>query len=108
MTSSDIVQSIQNWEAIRQDSVAMIDYFEKGNCFSYNFPAYAQSSDFIHAYPGIYNDELYFFVIPAEYDKEEYSTTIDQYTEACLLVNIVGDGKNRLIPAEAQARIRAW
>jgi hypothetical protein len=107
MTSSEIVQSIQNWEAIRQDSETMIRYFGQGNCYSYSFPTYAQTSDFIHAYPGIYMGELYFFMIPAAYDKEEYSATIDQYTVPCLIGKLLGSD-DRLSPGEAEARIKAW
>lgn len=106
MTSAEIIASIQNWEAIRNNSVVMNNYFSKGNCFLYDFPAYAESSDALHAYPGIYNDEMYFFVIPAEYDKEEYAGAIDKYTEPCMLQFILGD--NRLTPQEAIARETAW
>ena len=108
MTSAEIIASIQNWELIRNDSVAMNTYFMKGNCFSYDFPTYAQSSDFLHAYPGIYMDELYFFVIPSAYDKEEYSDRIDKYTVPCMLVTLLGGGETRLTRAEAKARIHAW
>jgi hypothetical protein len=107
MTSSEIIQSIQNWEDIRQDSELMIRYFGQGNSYAYSFPSYGSSSDFIHAYPGIYMGELYFFMIPSAYDKEEYSTTIDKYTEPCLLVNTLGSD-DRLSPGEAEARIKAW
>jgi hypothetical protein len=106
MTSAEIISSIQNWEAIRNNSVAMNNYFMKGNCFMYDFPTYAESSASLHAYPGIYNDEMYFFVIPAEYDKEEYAGAIDKYTEPCMLQFILGN--NRLTPQEANAREKAW
>jgi len=106
MTSADIITSIQNWDAIRQDSQALIDFFGQGNCFEYDFPAYAGNSAVLHAYPGIYEDELYFFVIPAEFDNKNYGDVIDQYTTACLVVNIVGD--NRLMPDVAKARMKAW
>ena len=108
MTSAEIIASIQDWELIRQDSELMITYFGQGNCYSYSFPEYARTSDFLHAYPGIYNNELYFFMIPSAYDKDEYHDTIDKYTTPCLLVNMVGSGEDRILSAEAKARIKAW
>lgn len=108
MTSTEILTSIQNWEAVREDSAVMNGLFEKGNCFAYDLPVYAQTSELLHAYPGIYDNKLYFFVIPAEYDKEEYNNYIDKYTEACELVTIVGNGDSRLTPEQALARMKAW
>lgn len=108
MTSAEIIASIQYWETIRQDSEILNTYFRQGNCFSYDFPAYAATSESLHAYPGIYNDDLYFFMIPSEYDKEEYNDTIDQYTTPCLVVNIVGGSSYRLTRSEAKARMTAW
>lgn len=108
MSSEDIIASIQNWEAIRGDSQTLNNYFRQGNRYAYDFPAYAATSESLHAYPGIYNDDLYFFMIPSEYDKEEYHDTLDQYTEPCLLVNTVSGGDDRLTSAEAKARMRAW
>ena len=108
MTSAEIIASIQNWEAIRGDSQTLINYFRQGNKYAYDFPAYAATSEFLHAYPGIYENKLYFFMIPSEYDKEEYSSTIDQYTVPCLLVNTVAGTTYRLTREQAKARMRAW
>src|SRR5688572_11120622 len=103
MTSQEIIQSIQNWQLILNNSQDLIRYFNQGNCYSYQFPTYAQTSPFMHAYPGIYNKKLYFFMIPSSYDKQAYAETINQYTVPCLIKNVVGDVDTRLTPVEAKA-----
>ncbi|MCO6149581.1 hypothetical protein [Flavobacterium sp. NRK1] len=109
MDSKTIKESIANWEAIRQNSVQVTKFFEQGNTFAYSFPAYASTSGSIHAYPGIHNNILYFFLIPSAYDKQEYSDVIDQYTSVCLVVHPIGGGGGHEISSlVAKERIANW
>lgn len=108
MTSIEIQESVQKWELIRQDSAQLVSYLSQGDCFVYDFPLYAQTSESLHAYPAIYEEKLYFLMVPSEYDKQEYMPVIDQYTTACLVERVVGGGSDRIPSAQAQARMKAW
>ncbi len=108
MTSIEIQESVQKWELIRQDSVQLVSYLSQGDSFVYDFPSYAQTSESLHAYPAIYDEKLYFLMVPSAYDKQEYMPVIDQYTTACLVQRVVGSGEDRIPSAQAQARMAAW
>lgn len=109
MNTVTIKESIQHWIAIREDATSINQQFVQGNCFSYDVPSYIDTSEEVHVYPGVNEGQLYFFVIPAAYDKDEYSDVISDYTEVCPIQTIVGGGNDHEITsAEAQARILAW
>lgn len=118
MNSIIIKESIANWEAIRQDNAQLLQYLDQGSFFNFNRQVYPKVSPSIHAYPGIYEGKLYFFLIPSEYDKEEYSDEIDKYVTVCDVTDITAiidesqiltvTGQNRITETEAKKRINAW
>lgn len=118
MNSITIKASIANWEAIRPDSIQLLEYLDQGSFFNFNRQVYPKTSPFIHAYPGIYEGKLYFFLIPSEYDKEVYSDEIDKYVTVCDVTNTIGvidqsqiltaTGQNRITETEAKKRMTAW
>lgn len=108
MNSTTIKASIANWGAIRSDKEQVIRYLGQGDFFTLDVPTYPIVSPSIHAYPGIYNGILYFFLIPSEYDKEQYSDTIDEYTTICKVVGLLGGEQDRITDLEAKKRISAW
>jgi len=108
MTSNQIKQAIDNWARNRQDSGKVLTYFEQGDCFAFPYPKYAETSEFIHAYVGVLEDVLYFFMVPSAYDKEEYVDVIDQYTTVCLVVKNISGGSHEIPSKEAEARMKAW
>lgn len=106
MTRNEIITSLHNWKAIQHDGTALVHYFKQGNCFFYKFDNSGKSSESVHAYPGIFQGDLYFFLILAEYDCAEYSAHIENYISACpVLFNL---GSNRLPPSIAKTRIKLW
>lgn len=108
MDSITIKASIANWEAIRPNSESLIEQLDQGNYFMFEFPSYPKVSPSIHAYPGVYEGKFYFFLIPSEYDKEEYSAEIDLYTTVCEVKRLLGGEEDRITEAEAKRRINAW
>ena len=106
MDTATIKQSIANWQAIRQNNPKLIGYLSQGNCFDYNFPrTQSLTSSYIHAYPGIYLEKLYFFMIPSAYDNAA-TTNIAQYVTVCPV--ITGNTSNRIPQSVAKARMQLW
>ncbi|RZK63493.1 MAG: hypothetical protein EOO92_28715 [Pedobacter sp.] len=85
----------------------MVDYFSQGNCFIFDKPDYIVNSNSLHVYPGIFQGALLFFVIPEEYDKQEYSTDIDKYVTVCPVSWRVA-GTHTISASEANYRINLW
>ena len=112
MTNSDIITSINKWNSLvlSKDPKAantMVSLFQQGgNCFAYTLNQYSKECELLHLYPGIYKNELYFFVIPAEYDREEYKDDFSKYTTPCkVYFNL---GSNQIPDTVAKARIDRW
>lgn len=104
MDSTTIIESLNNWKALNHDGLKLVHFLSQGNCFYYSFKA--SSSESIHAYPGIHNGELKFFLIPAEYDSPEYADDIAQNVTVCPV--IWSYGSNRLPESVAKERIKMW
>ncbi|MGV3461200.1 MAG: hypothetical protein ACO1N9_12185 [Flavobacterium sp.] len=114
MTSQDIIDSINNYLAILTDDKALTDLYAQGNYFEYDYSQAATLSTqgHVHAYPGIYNGALYFFMIPAEHDNQTDAADIADYTQCCpiMLNGGVGNGKgsHRIPDTIAGERIQNW
>lgn len=102
-----IKKSLEEWEMVRVDGKNAAGYFEQGNSFFYYMPTYALSSDNIHAYPGIWQGKLYFFMIPEAYDKPEYAKDIADYVTPCL-VNWGLTGSHTIPFLLAEERVNRW
>ncbi len=86
-----IKQSIANWHNVLNNNVKLIDYFGQGNCFLYDFTvAMGVGSDYVHAYPAIYLDQLVFLMIPSKYDTPAYAATINNYVAVCDVTTLLG------------------
>lgn len=112
MNDNDIILSINEWTELvgKKDSTSattISKLFENcGNCFEYNKSDIPAGSTLLHAYPGIYKEKLYFFVIPQEYDNENYVGSFYKYTIACpVYYNLES---NRIPESEAKARMKNW
>ncbi|GGB76481.1 hypothetical protein GCM10007424_15610 [Flavobacterium suaedae] len=77
-----VIGSLQKWEQIRQNSPALLNYLNQGNCFKFTNHHYPESSNYRHAYPGIYEGKLKMFVIPSAYDNK-LTKDIASYIEVC-------------------------
>lgn len=108
MNLNEIIASINNWNAISHDSDALLDVLAQGDCFHYRFENNGTEQESIHAYPGIHNNELKFFMIPAEYDTEQYESELDKYITVCTVVPSPPTSSHRILEAEAKARMDRW
>ena len=82
MNKDCIIKSLQKWEQIRQNSPALLNYLNQGNCFRFTNHHYSESSNYRHAYPGIHEGKLKMFVIPSAYDNQS-TKEIASYVEVC-------------------------
>ncbi|MGQ2982347.1 hypothetical protein [Flavobacterium sp.] len=107
MTTKMILEAIGRWNEDIHESEKLVSFLEQGNCFTYDNISYGKESEYIHAYLGIHNEKLYFFLIPDAYDKPEYSTTFSDYVQACpVMWSLLG---THTIPdLEAEIRITRW
>lgn len=105
LTMQEIKDSINKWNDILGDSEALNQYFEQGYCFLYDFPKYAEDSEYIHAYPGIHGDFLIFMFIPSKFDKAE-TKDIQNYVKASHAMQ--GQNGGRITKEEAMSRISDW
>ncbi len=107
MTTAMIIDAIAAWKAILTNGSAMVGYFDQGNRFSYDNITYPEKSEHIHAYLGIYDNKLMFFMIPEAYDKEDYQATISDYTQVCPVYWTLA-GSHTINDMEAKARMDRW
>lgn len=113
MTSQDIIDSINNYLAIITDDKALQELFAQGNCFYYDYTqaATTTATGHVHAYPGIYNGTLYFFMIPAEHDNATGAQDLAAYTQCCPIITPKdggGVGTHRIPDNVALERITLW
>ncbi|MCW4469038.1 hypothetical protein OGH69_08690 [Flavobacterium sp. MFBS3-15] len=106
-TSEEILESIAAWQAIISNSAQLIKALEQGNTFTYDNIKQAEPTEYIHAYPGIFEDKLYFFVIPDAYDNEAYKDEINLHTQ-CRPVIWTLMGSHTIPDWEAELRIARW
>ena len=117
MNRSEIIDSLSNWQAILNNNQDLIDVLGQGNSFIFELPNYISSSQYIHAYPGIYDDKLIFLLIPSEYDNSTYNANFDSYVTVCEIKDsasapissVVSTATvNRITATEAQGRMDKW
>lgn len=112
MTENEIISSINSWNqlVLAKDSksaqVITTLFEDSGDSFTYALDQYSEVSELLHLYPGIYKGKLYVFVIPAEYDKEEYLGSFYKYTVSCEVnYNLQS---NQIPEGVAKARMDRW
>lgn len=112
MKDSDIILSINKWTELvakktTQSGDTIAQLFENcGNCFTYALNEHSQTSQMLHVYPGIYDNKLYYFVIPEEYDNYNYSGSFHKYTTVCAVYYNLES--NRIPECEAKERMKSW
>ncbi|AXG72924.1 hypothetical protein DVK85_01225 [Flavobacterium arcticum] len=82
MDKDSIVNSLQKWQDIRQDSSELVNYLGQGNCFTFMSHKYKGISKYCHAYLGIHAGCLKLFMIPSTYDNKD-TIDIASYVEVC-------------------------
>lgn len=106
MTTAQIKQCIANWTAILNNVPALETAFAQGNSFDYHFPVNNLGGSLsIHAYPGLKDGNLYFFLIPSAFDVST-CTDIAAHTAVCPI--LLSLGSNRIPAKEAKKRIDRW
>lgn len=106
----EIKAGINRWKRLvnNKENQQIIDYFEAGNTFNYLKPDYADGCTDLHHYPAIHNDQLYFFVIPKEYDTPGYANNYHLYVECCpVFYQGLGDD-HEILPEVATSRMQRW
>lgn len=114
-TSQDIIDSINRYLAIVKDPKALQTCFSQGNYFYYDYKSVANRHSHIHAYPGIYEERLYFFMVPEQYDNPQSVDILWEHTQCCPIQSSEkgpvepGDpGTHRIPDNVALERIIAW
>lgn len=105
----DILDGIRAWDVIRKDREKATFHLSNARFFSFEC-ADKGTSNYLHAYAGIYEEQLYFFLIPSEYDSPDSKAVADITTHInARPVQIgVGNGGQELPEKEAQERIDNW
>ncbi len=105
----DILDGIREWNKVRKDRELATFYLSTARFFSFEC-ADKGTSKYLHAYPGIYENKLYFFLIPSEFDSPDSKAVadIDAHINATQVHIGVGNGGQELPEKEAQERIDNW
>lgn len=119
MTLKQICDSIAAWNALRtaEDFTSLNALFADGNSFNYKRTISSENdgensgkTSYMHVYPGVHNNKLQLYLIPARRDSQLQAQTtsgILPYIEICDLNEFPNLGSE--IPVqEAQLRIAAW
>lgn len=111
MTTPAIKAAIQAWGAITKNASAMLPLFGQGNSFVFNMPQHLANSTSMHVYLGVVNvqgtNRLKFFSIPSSYDNAS-TPNIHNHVVICDAIWVYGGGSDRILAAEAHARIDRW
>lgn len=67
ISMDEIILALQNWQALRNNREALIDFFSSKKGFELNVALFPQGKA-IHAYPAIKDNRLYFIAISEEMD----------------------------------------
>jgi len=103
----EIITSLQNWEAVRTQPDLLIDLFMNKLGFELDMNLFPQTVP-LHAYAGVKNGELGFYVISEVNDVNTSSPqTLSSNCIWCPCVHALGGGQE--IPKEeAEARVKSW
>ncbi|MES2485532.1 MAG: hypothetical protein V4581_06235 [Bacteroidota bacterium] len=105
MDITSILNSMKAYNLILGNSALLVDKFKQGSYFYFDLPSYASTSSNIHAYPGIHEGKLKFFLIPSNYDAHGVPH-IESYVTVCAVErNLEG---NRIPDREAAALVSCW
>lgn len=76
MNLNEITSAISAWAAAKQNSATLISLFNEGNAFNFNWlQENVPLNSSMHVYPGIHNNQLWFFTIPSVNDtREQYES----------------------------------
>lgn len=104
----DILDGIRAWDVIRKDREKATFYLSNARYFSFEC-ADKGTSKYLHAYAGIYENQLYFFLIPSEYDSADSKAVADITTHINARPVQIGVANGQELPEkEAQERIDNW
>ncbi|MCH2225745.1 MAG: hypothetical protein MK066_13325 [Crocinitomicaceae bacterium] len=114
MLLQEIIIAMQKWEDIRSDASKLTQKFNQGNGFVVPTDLEVKGS-YIHAYPGINNGELTFFLINAEDDVKANQSNLASYITVCPVSQISIDlsptddrSGTDISKTEAIRRVRNW
>lgn len=73
MNLDQIINAMSLWQDKRNDKNYLFELYAKADQYEIIIPENLSlsDSDFLHSYPGIINDKLFFFTIPSAYDNAE-------------------------------------
>lgn len=102
----EITTSLQNWEAVRTNPDLLIELFMNKLGFELDMSLFPQTIP-LHAYAGIKNGELGFYVISEANDVNSAPEVLSANCYWCPCVNMLGGGQE--IPKEeAETRVNCW
>ena len=103
----EIIPSLQNWEAVRAQPDLLIDLFMNKLGFELDMNLFPQTVP-LHAYAGVKNGELGFYVISEVNDVNTSSPqTLSSNCIWCPCVHALGGGQE-ISKEEAEARVKSW
>lgn len=103
---NEIILALQQWEAARTAPDQLIPLFTSKKGFQLDMSLFPATKP-LHAYPGIKEGELGFYVISEEYDVQSTPETLAQHCHWCPCIHALEDGQE--IPeSEALERIEDW
>ena len=102
----EIITSLQNWEAVRTQPDLLIDLFMNKLGFELDMNLFPQTVP-LHAYAGVKNGELGFYVISEVNDVNTSSPqTLSSNCIWCPCVHALGG--QEIPKEEAEARVKSW
>ncbi len=113
MTLTEILTALSTWSAARNQNglPQMLTWLNQGNFFQYEYdpsnnPSPKQTNSYVHAYPGVYDNELYFFVISAKYDNTK--SDLINHIQICPIFQSNNHSREMIPLEEGFLRIQNW
>lgn len=110
--TDEVYVSIQDWNAIRNDEVAVSAVLDQGNVFSFSITFDPLDSPYIHAYPAIIEGQMFFQVI-ASGDDKIVNFDIDERPPGVVTCEVTtkqlpSEVTGTITPKEAFTRLGNW